>query len=124
MIFPYFDWFIFDKPLYRFTRETKDCYPYRFVEKDGKYILVINALGIKKEDINIDVSASSDQTGQMLIIKGNTHNDILDTDYNIYMCFNTQRELESIDWDVQDGLLKLDLAFKEPEKPKVNITRK
>lgn len=124
MYFPYFDFFLFDKDAYWFNRETKDLFPYRLIEKDGKFIVVLNALGIAKEDITVDVKGTSDPREQLLVINGNTHNEVLDKDYNVNIAFKVYRTINSIEWDAKDGIVQLTLSFAEPVKPNVNIIRK
>lgn len=121
----FFDYFIFDRPRYTFTRNIFDMYPWRFVNKDGKLYIVLNFLGIDEKDINISVENSDDnQYPYWLIVEGKTKNDLLDSEYSVKIPFKVKKEPENIDWTLNNGLLTLEISFKELPKLEVKINKK
>ncbi len=118
-----FGFLVFNDNSYWFNRETKDQNPWKCVEKDGKLIVVVNALGVAKENISIEVQGTEENNKQLLVVKGSTHNDVLDKDYSISMFWET-KPLNQVEWDVKDGLLQMEIEFEQPVQPKVLITRK
>lgn len=114
------DW---DAPSYTYTRATQDSKPWQMVKEDKKTTIVFNALGIKKEDIKIDVIQEGHS--EYLTISGETKNEQLNKTYSVNGRFGIDSaEIDNISWDVKDGLLNIEIAFKEPTKPKVKINCK
>jgi HSP20 family molecular chaperone IbpA len=118
------DLFSFDLDKYSFSRMTKDMHPYNFVEKDNKNFIVINALGISDKDINVEVSGTDYPNKQMLKVTGNTRNELLEQDNRINMTFYVYRPIESVTWETNNGLLELEISFKEPIKPTAKVMHK
>lgn len=112
----------FDKEFYKFTRPTKDMKPYRIVNKDEKTFIVVNAVGIKKEDIKI-TSERLNRT-DYLVINGESKNEILNTSYSINLRFIINPEaIENIEWFVEDGLLYIECKTRQV-KSEINIKAK
>lgn len=110
---------------YSYTRPTLDSKPYQIVkEKDGKKSSIIfNCLGIKKSDISINIERQKGQ--DFLTISGETKNELLNKTYNVSGRFIIDgNEIDEIDWDCNDGLLVIEIKFKEPEKPQIKINQK
>ena len=64
---------------YSFSRPFQESDGFYSVEKDGKIIVTVNALGINEGDIDVQVETDPANTNkQFLVVKGKTHNEILD----------------------------------------------
>ncbi len=123
MFFDFDDFLSFDRLGYSFSRLTKDMHPYRVVEKDGVMYIVLNVLGVAKDDIDVEVQGTERENVNLLVVNGNTHNDVLDQDYRVKMAFNVFKKIETIDWDAKDGLMQMKIKFAEPVKPSVKINK-
>lgn len=112
----------FDKDFYRFNRPTKDMKPYRIVENNNKVYIVINAVGIKKEDIKITLEKLNGVN--YLVVNGESKNEVLNTSYSINLRFIINPEsIENIEWYVQNGLLYIE-CFTKQVKTNINIKSK
>lgn len=121
-IFNLLDW---DVKSYSYCRPTLDSKPYQIIkDKDGKKSTIIfNALGIKKD--NIEVSIERNQGQDYLTISGETKNELMNKAYNVSGRFVIDsNEVDEIDWDCSDGLLVIEIKFKEPEKSNIKINKK
>jgi HSP20 family molecular chaperone IbpA len=119
----FFD-FEFDRPFYRFSREfLKDMNPYEIIRKDNSSIIVHNIVGIPKEDIHIDLK--KENKVDYLVISGETKNEVTNRTYSISSRFRVDSdEIKDIDWEVKDGLLYVEVHFKESQKPDIKISYK
>lgn len=112
----------FDKGFYRFSRPTKDMNPYRIVHNDNKISIVINAVGVKKDDIKISIERLNGR--DYLVVNGETKNQVLETSYSINLRFIINPEsIENIEWYVEDGLLYID-CFTKQAKTDISIISK
>lgn len=116
----FLDW---DRDFYSFNRSTKDMYPYEIVRDEEKSTILFNALGISKDNIkiNFDKSRGTDY----LVISGEQKNEVINKTYSVNGRFIIDaNEIKDINWKVQDGLLYVNVYFKQPEKPQINIKYK
>ena len=118
------DLFTFNSPFYSFDRATKDMIPYAQTERDGKLFLVVNVLGVSKNDIKIEVKATDKKDVSFLVISGKTRKEVLDRDYRVNMGFYIYRPMKSLEWDVENGLLQMEIQFEEPVSPSVKIIKR
>lgn len=117
LFFNFMDW---DKDFYSFNRSTKDMYPYEIVRKENKNIIVFNALGLPKECIKVDFDKN--RGTDYLVISGETKNEVTNKTYSVNGRFSIDsNQIKDIEWYVKDGLLYVEVSFKQPEKPKINI---
>lgn len=115
--------FDFDKDFYRFTRNLKDMYPYEIIRKDNKATIVHNVVGLSKD--NIKITSEREGSRDYLIISGEKKNEVTGKMYSVDSRFTINvDEIQNIEWRVEDGLLYVDVDFKAPEKPKLNIQYK
>jgi HSP20 family molecular chaperone IbpA len=113
-----------DNTKYFYSRPTKDRFPYWVDQKeDGKINLVINAVGVSEKDVQVEVKSSESPNIEYLVVKGESKNDWMDTNYSINMTFSMYRHIEEINWYTKDGLLYLEISLKQPVKPSVKINR-
>ncbi|MFA5300333.1 MAG: hypothetical protein WC389_19285, partial [Lutibacter sp.] len=115
----------FTKRVVAYTRpfyETKGSYT---VEKDGKLFIVLNALGISKEDLTVEVENDQCYSGwQVLKVKGSTQNDVIDKNFSLTWSYSSPKPITKIEKTVKDGLVTLEVTFDEPVKPNVKILDK
>jgi len=123
MYFPFSDFFYFDDSTYRFNRPMLERQGWYSVEKDGRLLVLLNILGVDKDDLNVEVKSANDNK-QLISISGNTKNEIFDKDFSINMNFTVGKPMEELSWDVKNGFLTLDIKFQEPVKPTVKVIRK
>ena len=122
MLFDYDSFFNWDKPAYTFSRSVHDMHPYSIKTLDDRVVLVHNIVGVKEEDIKVDI-INKDGRDQ-LIIEGTTHNDVLNYDYKINSRFDIKADMfKNVTYSVQDGLLYINLFKKEPEVTKLLVTK-
>jgi len=115
--------FDFDKEFYNFTRPIRDMQPYEIVRQENKAIIVHNVLGISKDDISVTVEKV--RNADYLIISGDTKNEITNKTYSVNSRFSINAdEIKGIEWYVKDGLVIVEIEFKKPEKPKIEIKYK
>ena len=117
-----FDYFINDS--YSFHRPMLERVGYFETEKDGKLFILVNALGVSKDNIEVDVQPTELQNKQLIKISGETHDETFDKDFSVRIGFYVFKPMKSVDWTVTNGFLTLEIEFIEPVKPNVKITRK
>lgn len=119
-LFNLLDW---DRDFYSFNRNIKDLYPYEIVKKENQSTIVFNALGISKN--NIKVTFDKIKGTDYLVISGEQKNEVTNKTYSVNGRFSIDaNEIKNIDWKVQDGLLYVNVYFKQAEKPQIDIKYK
>lgn len=114
----------FDNYFYSFNRPMYERSGWMAVEKDGRVTIVVNALGVSPEDINITVENSETASNQILVLGGKTHNSILDKDFSISMKWNLYKGVREVVKSFDNGLVVLEVEFETPVKPSVLIRSK
>jgi HSP20 family molecular chaperone IbpA len=115
--------FDFDQRYYKFGRTIKDMYPYEVIRKDNSSIVIHNVVGISPKDIK--VSVEKENKVDYLVITGATKNEITSENYSVSSRFQIDSdEISNIDWFLKDGLLYIEVFFKEPQKPDIKINHK
>lgn len=109
---------------YWFRRPFLENSGYACIEKDGKLIIVINALGVKDDDLRVDIEGSYNPNVQKLKVEGNTKHSILDQNFRLSMAFNLYKPAKEVTYTLEDGLLTLEITFNEPVKPEVKVSKK
>ncbi len=108
---------------YWFNRDfkEKDGFIFEHLE-NGNGQLVANVLGIEPDDISVTVEASEySNTRQSLKISGKT--EALNQTFEVNYVF-TIKPVETITYEVKNGLLVVELAWSKPVSPDVEIKRK
>lgn len=104
----------FDLVLKSWERPVREATGYKFIEVDDGYQIVLNALGIKEEDIEIKVDRET------LSVHGKTENEAIHFTNSVNYKFSIARiknELQEVKYELQDGLLIVHLITNnEPEK--------
>jgi len=123
MLFDYDSFFNWDRPAYSFSRSVHDMHPYSIKTLDDRVVLVHNIVGVKEEDIHVDIERTEDGRDQ-LVIEGVTHNDVLNYDYKINSKFYIKADMfKDVTYSVKDGLLYIELFKKEPEVTKLTVRK-
>lgn len=119
------DLFSFEPSKYFFNRcGIYDMHPYRYAEKDGNLVIILNTLGIDSQDIHIEPEIGDREYTQYLRISGKTKNPITDEEHSINMRFGSYQEISNVEYESKDGLTYLQIKFNEPVKPKIAISSK
>lgn len=91
-----------------FNRPVKDMAPYSVYKAKSGYIIVINTLGINKDDLKIDIikNNSMNKEYRILNIKGSTRIDKINfnnsVDLKLVLKFN--EEIQEISYETKDGI--------------------
>ena len=108
---------------YCYHRPIFDSKPYQLIKKDKEIIIAFNALGINADDIK--VSVEKEKNVDYLVIDGETKNELTGKTYSANGKFVVDSEnIEKIDWSAENGVLIIEVFFKEAKKPEVKINRK
>lgn len=117
------DFFGFDPDFLEFNRVTSVKRPYTIKNEEKKSIIVHEALGIKPSDISVNIETIKGIT--YLFIQGETKNEINGSNYTIRSRFSLDaNRVDHIEKEARDGLLYIEVYFKEAQKPKIEIIDK
>jgi len=108
---------------YTFHRPFYERQGYSVVEKDHGLVILFNALGVCKEDIQLDVKSASNNR-QIISVRGKTHDEDFADDFEAKIDFIVAKQMKSVEWDVQNGFMKIFISFEEDIKPSVQIVRR
>ena len=92
------------------------------VEQEKNYIVLAEVPGIKKEDLNIDVDKSSMTISAKKEQTNSEENDYYRRtefsygEFSRSICFPEEVNTNEIEAKLENGILKVELAKKEPEK--------
>jgi len=92
------------------------------LEKDGKLLVLLNVLGIKEEDLVIEVK-SAENNKEMICVNGSTKDDVFDKEFSVNMNFLVGKSMEQVKTNVKNGFLTLEISFKEPVASSVKVIR-
>lgn len=104
----------FNRPMYEKTG-------YRVDEKDGKIFLTVNCLGVNPSDLTIESEYDNDNRN-VVVVRGKTL--VNDKEYKVSYRFAFVKEIDTIEHASLNGLLILEVSFKEPVKPEIKIKAK
>lgn len=103
---------LFDLVFKNWDRPMKEVKGYRTITTDYGYLIVANALGINKEDLNIEF------TSEYLKVNGKTNIESIDfvnsVNYQFYVGRKLYEEVENIKYELKDGLLYVHI-YRKPE---------
>ena len=115
--------FEFNKIWNNFNRPVADMHPFKAIRKDNDWIIVVNTLGLSKEDVRISVDRKKGNPYPILKIEGSKKLEALDFENSIsigiQMNFD-EDEIESIKYEVKNGLTTV--LVKTKENDKIGIT--
>jgi HSP20 family molecular chaperone IbpA len=120
--FMFYDLF-FDKEFATVNRLIKDSHPYSIVKGEGKDTIIINALGVAQEDIKVEIKPVDDRA--YLYIQGETKNSITNTKYSFSNRFSINKiKVKEINYSSENGLLYVDVIYKEEPTIEIPITQR
>ncbi len=104
----------FDTVFNRFNRPVQDMKPFNAYQTDNGYIIVANALGIKKENISVRIENRQGSPYPILHIKGETkiekinfHNSI-----DLALSLKLPAAIDEVQYQVADGLCTIFIKTK------------
>ena len=109
-------------PDYHFTRPIIDMRPYYIIHDEKKATIVLNALGVRNEDITIDIVHEGEC--DYLVVCGESKNEEVNRTFSTNCKFEINSDaVESINWDSKDGVITIIINYKVPEKKNIPINR-
>ena len=115
------DFDFFDLIVKNWTRPFKEVSGYKTIETSDGYLIVVNALGIDKKDLEVKLQ------GNTLNITGTTEIEEINFNNNVSFKFDLSRvirKLDGIQYEVKNGLAYIYLNIKPEEKPDIQISYK
>lgn len=112
---------LFDLVLKNWDRPMREAYGYKVLTTERGYQLVLNTLGIRPEDIDINLNKD------VLAISGKTENKTIEFTNSVNYKFNIhniKNDLLEVNYEVQDGLTVVDLILKKNKADNIKIKRK
>ena len=116
----FLDW---DVSSYLFNRPLGDSKPYKIVRDEKKSTIYFNAVGVSENDVKVEIIR--EHGNDFLLISGDSRNEKLNQSFTVSGRFQIDAErVNDIDYSIADGILCVDVNFKEPEPSKIKITKK
>lgn len=116
------DFDVFDILFKNWDRPVKEVSGYRWLDTDNGKVLILNALGISKENLKVELAQ------QTLSVNGKTELKEFDITNSVNYKFNIQRSfverLKEIKYEVKDGLVFIEFAIKPDKKNNIKISYK
>jgi len=90
-----------------FNKPTKDMKPYYCKRVKGGYMVVANAVGISKEDLEVKLESPTDYEMPVLSVVGETKIDSIDFSnrVNLKISVGVREKIKSLSYQVKDGLV-------------------
>lgn len=119
-LFNEFDRF-FNQEFSIFNRPVKDMQPYNIYKEDNGFIIVINTLGIGKDDLNIEIVRERGKAYPILKISGETNMERIAFQNNIKLgiSLNIDEKIDELAYEVKNGLTIIYLKFEETEEERI-----
>jgi HSP20 family molecular chaperone IbpA len=108
-----------------FNRPVKDMQPYKLMKSEKGYAVILNTLGIAREDLEVKVAHNKGEPFPTLFVKGKTLMGKLNFENTVDLAIrlNTDERIEDVMYEVKDGLTIVYLKLEEKE-PKIKIEAK
>ena len=111
----------FDLVWKSWERPMKEVKAYKLMEIEDGYRIVLNALGIDKDDVKVELLQNS------LHIIGETVDDDIDYTNKVKYQFNVsriQKDIERIDYSLKNGLLIVNIRVETRKRKNIKIEYK
>lgn len=111
----------FDLIYKSWDRPIKEVKAYKVLENDNGYQIVVNALGISKDDIHVEVMQNT------LHINGKTVDEDIDFTNTVRYQFNVSKivdRLKRVDYTLKNGLLHVHLILEKETKKQIKVQYK
>lgn len=116
---------LFDSEFYSFNRLVKDGKPYKVLEQKDKTILIHSVVGLGDEDIEVDIEAIDERQSYLTISGEKKDEDTINEKYSVKSRFTIKHnDIDYIEKDIKNGILKLEIYWKKQEKPNIKIINK
>lgn len=102
-------------------RPIKEVKAYKVIETEKGYQIIVNALGIDKDDIEVKLLQDT------LHINGKTVNEQLEFTNTVRYQFNVARitkNIKKVEYSLKNGLLLIDLLLEFKEKREIKVEYK
>jgi HSP20 family molecular chaperone IbpA len=105
-----------------FNRPVKDMQPYRYIKKDNGFIFVVNTLGIKREDIIVQITNEQGDPYKQLRVQGKTEMERINFENSVDLAIRLkiEEEIEEIAYEVNNGLTIIYLKIKKVPKQEMS----
>lgn len=101
-----------------FDRPLKEVNGYKVIQKDYGYCLIINALGVDKNDLKIEVNRDT------LRVSGKTEIKEIEFTNSINLVLDISQikdKIEKVKYTMKDGLVYISLHLKQEKEKKIDI---
>lgn len=117
---------LFDKSFGEVNRYIRDSHPYQIINGEGKDTIVINALGVNEDDIEIDIKSDKYGTDSYyLYIEGSTENATTGSTYSFKNRFGINKlKVKEIVYYTKDGLLYIEIQYVDDPATEIPISKK
>jgi len=112
---------LFDLVFKRWERPVLEANGYKILNTDNGCLIVLNVLGISKEDLKLDVKNG------FLSIEGKTEAKEIDFINSVNYKFNISQlknKVESVDYELKNGLAYINLNYKKEKEKEIKIVYK
>jgi HSP20 family molecular chaperone IbpA len=108
-----------------FNRPVKDMQPYKLIKTENGYILILNTLGVSKNDLSVKIGKEKGDPYAHLRVSGKTVMEKFQLENNVDLSIRLiiDEEIEDVVYEVKDGLTVVYLKLKKKE-PEVKIEAK
>lgn len=125
-MFNFFDDFdkMFNKLTNSFNRPVKDQQPFSVYSNENGYAIICNTLGIKKEDLRINVAKEKGNPFPVLSVVGQTNLEKIgfSNSINLRIRLNIESEIETVSYETKDGLTIIYLKTKVNKPESIEAT--
>jgi HSP20 family molecular chaperone IbpA len=106
-----------------FNRPVKDMQPFQPMRVENGFIVVINTLGIDKEDIMVEIKNKKGSPYKYLHITGKTKMEKINFENNVDLAIslNIEDDIAELTYNVKNGLT---IVFLKTAEPKVELEAK
>jgi len=108
-----------------FNRPVKDMQPYKLIRTENGYILILNTLGISKNDLSVKIANEKGDPYPHLRVTGKTVMEKFKLENNVDLAIRLiiDEQIDDVVYEVKDGLTVVYLKLKKKE-PEIKIEAK
>lgn len=96
-----------------FDKESKNIYWVRENKEEKKVVLIYSIPGLSKDDIEVRFEYDHEHDKDVLIIQGERKDEIVGVTFPGNCKFVVEFAVKRINWKVKNGLLYVDLEYKD-----------
>ena len=104
-----------------FNRPVKDMQPYQYRKTDTGFVIIVNTLGISKNDISVEVKTKKGDPYRYLHVSGKTKMEKFNFENNVNLAIRLliDEDIEEVAYEVRDGLTIVHLKLKASHLPEL-----